>query len=347
MKDGILRMNGLLRPNMTINGRILTNANGDINTSGLGYQYLIDTLSEIRADVVEQKFYKIAPADFFPVDVGYAAWMDEIVQNLTFQTGGDFFSGDVDTNTETGRMAQVDTALAPVRMPIKTWAKQVVWTIADIAKAAAASNWDVVAGKMESLKVDWDLGIQEVAFLGHPADSKVTGLLNDAEVNINTTLITKPISQMTEAQFTALVSGLLGAYFTNSNDTEDKPDTFVIPADDYLGLVGPTSSTFMNISKIEYLNNALQKGTDNPNFRIKGLAYAQSSRNAARGINKNRYILYKSDPKTMKMTIPVDFTMQQAATANNFNWTQPAVGQYSGLLINRKREVLYLDETAT
>lgn len=343
----VLRMNGMLKPHMSINGRFLTNANGDIDTGSTGYQYLIDTLSEIRADVVEQKFYQVFPADFFSVDVGYGAWMDEIVQNLTFQTGGDFFDGDIDTNSETGRMAQVDTALSPIRMPIITWAKQVVWTIADIAKAAAASNWDVVASKMESLKKDWDLGIQEVAFLGHPARPLVTGLLNDPEVNINTTLITTPISSMTETQFTAFVAGILTAYFENSNNTEDRPDTFAIPASDYLGLVGPTSSTFMNISKIEYLNNAFQKATDNPNFRIKGLAYAQANRNADRGINKNRYTLYKRDPKTMKMAIPVDFTMLEAATANNFNWTQPAHGQYSGLLINRKREVLYLDQTAT
>lgn len=341
----IMRMNGLLPGHMTIGGQMLTNANGDIDTSGIGYQYLIDTLSEIRAEVVEQKFYTIAPADFMPVDVGFGAWMDEIVQNLTFQTGGGFFDGDIDTNADTGRMAQVDTGLSPIRMPIITWAKQVVWTIADIAKAAAASNWDLVSGKMESLKTDWDLGIQEVAFLGHPAKPLVTGLLNDPEVNINTTLIPVPISSMTETQFSALVAGILAAYFTNSNDTEDKPDTFVIPANDYLGLTAPTSTTFMNISKIEYLNNSFQKATDNPNFRIKGLAYAQDNRNIDRGIDKNRYVLYKSDPKTMKLTIPVDFTMLESATANNFNWTQPAHGQYSGLLINRKREVLYLDET--
>ena len=341
----LMRMNGLLPGHMTIQGRMLTNANGDIDTSGLGYQYLIDTLSQIRSEVVEQKFYKIAPADFMPVDVGYGAWGSEIIQNLTFQTGGGFFDGDIDTNSETGRMAQVDAGLAPIRMPIKTWAKQVVWTIADIAKAAAASNWDLVAAKMESLKTNWDLGIQEVAFLGHPSDALVTGLLNDPEVNINTTLIPVPISTMTETQFSALVAGILAAYFTNSNDTEDKPDTFVIPANDYLGLTSPTSTTFMNISKIEYLNNSFQKATDNPNFKIKGLAYAQDNRNIVRGIDKNRYVLYKSDPKTMKMTIPVDFTMLESATANNFNWTQPAHGQYSGLLINRKREVLYLDET--
>jgi len=343
----ILKTQGLLKPHMTIAGKMLTNANGDIDISGSGYQYLIDTLSEIRADVVEQKFYKIAPADFMPVDVGYGAFMDEIIQNLTFQTGGDFFAGDIDTNQDTGRLAQADVAMAPIRMPIVTWAKQIVWTIIDIAKAAAASNWDLVSGKMESLKTDWDLGIQEVAFLGHPAKSDVTGLLNDAEVNINTSLITVPINQMSETQFNAFVGGALAAYFTNSNDTEDKPDTFAVPTSDYLGLVNAVSSSFPNISKIEYLRNAFRAATDNPNFEVKSLAYGQASRNSDRGINKNRYVLYKNDPKTMKMSIPVDFTMLEAGTANNFNWTQPAHGQYSGLLINRKREVLYFDETAT
>lgn len=343
--DSLIKMNGLLPGHMTIQGRILTNANGDINTSGLGYQYLIDTLSQIRAETVSQKFYHVAPADYMPVDVGYGAWGDEIIQNLTFQTGGGFFDGDIDTQSDTGRMAQVDAGLSSIRMPIVTWAKQAVWTIADIAKAAAASNWDLVAAKMESLKTNWDLGVQEVAFLGHPAKPLITGLLNDGEVNINTTLITVPISAMTETQFNAFVSAVLGAYFLNSNSTEAKPDMFAIPADDYLGLVGPVSETFPMNSKIDYLLNAFQKGTDNPNFKIQGLAYAQDENNAGRGINKNRYTLYKSDPKTMKLTIPVDFTMLESATANNFNWTQPAHGQYSGLLINRKREVLYLDET--
>lgn len=343
----LIKTAGLLQPHMTIAGKMLTNANGDIDISGSGYQYLIDTLSEIRADVIEQKFYKIAPADYFPVDVGYAAFMDEIIQNLTFQTGGDFFAGDIDTSSDTGRLAQTDVSMAPIRMPIVTWAKQIVWTIIDIAKAAAASNWDLVSGKMGSLKEDWDLGIQEVGFLGHPAKPTVTGLLNDPEVNINTTLITTPIKDMTETQFKNFVSNAIGAYFSNSNDTEDKPNTFAIPTSDYLGLVGPTSATFMNISKIEYLRNAFRMATDNPNFEIKSLAYGQANRNADRGINKNRYVLYKNDPKTMKMSIPVDFTMLEAGTANNFNWTQPAHGQYSGLLINRKREVLYFDETAT
>lgn len=342
-----MKTNGRLPGHMYVQGKLLTNAAGDVDTSGAGYDYIIRTLSEIRAEVVEQKFYKIAPADYFPVSVGQGANMDEIIQNLTFQTGGEFFDGDIQTNQESGRIAQVDVLQDKLRMPIQVWAKQVVWTIVDIAKAAQASNWDLIASLMESLKTDWDLGIQEVGFLGHPSIPAMTGLLNDPEVNINTSLITKPISDMSETEFQAFVAGIMGAYFANTNSTEDQPDKFVIPTNDYLGLVSATSATFNTISKIEYLLNAFKKATRNENFEILPLAYAQADKNDVRGISKNRYALYKSDPKTMKMEIPQDFYMLEAATANNFNWTQPATGQYSGLLINRKREMLYLDETAT
>lgn len=343
----IIRMNGLVPPNVSINGRFLTNANGDIDTGDLGYEYLISTLSELRAETIEQKFYKIAPGDFMPVDVGFGAFSEEIIQNRTIQSGGSFYAGDIDTNSEASRIAQVDVGLDKIRMPNQNWAKTALWSIIDIAKSAKASNWDVLADKLKSVKTDWDLGIQETAFLGHPTVAGMTGLLNNAEVNINTTLITVPISEMSETQFNAFLAQALALYFANSNDTQDKPDTFVMPASDYLGLTSFTSTTFNNISKIEAMLNAFRKATDNPNFKIKGLSYAQANRNSDRGINKNRYALYKDDPDVLKLNIPVDFTMLEAGTADNFKWTQPAHGQYSGVLINREREVFYIDETAT
>lgn len=328
-----------------IGGRKLTNANGDIDVTSTGYQYIIDTLSYIRANVIEQKFYEVDIAAYVPMDVGEAAWMEEIVQNLIFNTGGSFYQGDVDTQGDTSRLAQVGTAVAPIRMPVKTWAKATGWTIMEISKAAAANRWDVVESKLKSLKKNWDLGIQETAFLGHP-DGTVTGLLNSAEVNINTTLITVPLTIMSEAQFTSFVGGLLGAYFINSNSTQ-LPDTFVIPTDDYLGLAVPYSTTFPNISKLQYLLDSLTRMTANPNFQILPLAYAQSAINAERGLSKNRYVLYKRDADDLAMSIPVDFTMLEADTTNKINWQQAAYGQYSGVLVNRKRGILYLDETST
>lgn len=338
------RPGGLILP--SIMGMTLQNANGDIDPGSSGFKYIIDTLSYIRAQVIEQKFYEIDIANYMPMDVGEAAWSEEIVQNLAFELAGDFFQGDVDTLQGNGRIANVDAALAPLRMPVKTWAKGATWTIMEIAKAAAASKWDVVETKLKTLKRNWDLGIQEVAFLGHPTDASLTGLLNDGEVNINTTLITEPLATMTETEFTAFVAGLLAAFYANSNSTR-LPDTFIMPTDDYLGMVAPYSSTYPNVSKLQYLLDALKKATANENFKILPLTYAQDDINDDRGIDENRYCLYINEEETLSMSIPVDFTMLEPDTSNKIMWQQGAYGQYSGCLINRKREVLYFDETPT
>jgi hypothetical protein len=327
-----------------VGGRRLTNANGDIDPASSGYRYIIDTLSYIRSSVIDQVFYEVSIGDYLPMDVGEAAWMEEIIQNVNFYQGGSFYEGDADIQADTGRLAQVGAGLDKVRMDVKTWAKATGWTIMELSKAAAANNWDVVEAKIKSLKKNWDLGIQETAFLGHP-DGTLTGLLNDSEVNINTTLITEPLSGMTGTEFQAFIAGLLGAYWTNSQSTR-LPDTFVMPTDDYLGLASAASPDYPNISKLEYMLNAFRKMTANEGFQILPLAYAQDDFNDDRGINKNRYALYRNDADTLKMAIPVDFTMLEADTTNKINWQQAAYGQYSGVLINRKREVLYFDETA-
>jgi hypothetical protein len=338
-------LNGRLGMPDFIGGRRLVNANGDIDPSSSGYQYLITTLSYIRAEVVKQIFYEISIEDYVPMDVGEAAWMEEIVQNLQYNTGGSFYDGDINTQEYTGRLSNVGAGISPIRMPVKTWGKRTGWTIMEIAMAAAANKWDVVEAKLESLKKNWDLGIQETAFLGHP-DGTLTGLLNDSEVNINTTLITEQVSGMSGAEFQTFVAGLLNAFYDNSNSTI-LPNTYIMPTDDYLGMVAAASPDYPNISKLEYLLNALKKATANESFKILPLTYSQAAiNNTLRGLNKNRHVLYRRDPKTLSMTIPVDFNMLQARSVDEINWAQAAYGQYSGTLVTRKREVLYLDETA-
>jgi len=325
-----------------LQGMALTNANGVIDTSSTGYEYVIKTTSAIRARIIEQKFYKVPVADYMPVDVGEAAWKSEIVQNISYDLAGDFYQGDQDTMVGNGKVVEVNASLAPIRMPTIIWAKGVSWNVSEVAQAAASSNWDIIESKMRTLKRNWDLGIQETAFLGHPTESSMTGLLNNSEVTINTSLITESLSGMSESDFTTFLSGLLPAYFDNSGSTE-LPDTFIIPTDDYLGLGVPFSSTYPTISKLEYMINFLKKMTSNENFRILPLSYSQSGNNSSRGIDLERYVLYRNDPETLSMSIPVDFNMYEAETANSIFWQQPAIGQYSGVLITRAPEILYFD----
>lgn len=320
----------------------LLNANGDIDVTATGFQYIIDNLSYIQASVIKQKFYKIPLADFITVDVGEAPWSSEVIRNLTFQNGGDFYDGDMNQGQGGQRLASTDVSLGKVRMPTQIWAKMTAWTIMEIAQAAAASKWDVVSDKLESLKTNWDLGIQRTGFLGHKQRSTITGLLNNGDVTINTSLLPTTLSKMTSAQLATFIGTALGTYFSNSNSTEAQPNRLVLPMSDYLGLLQPFASGFPVNSRLEYLLNSFRAACG-PDFEIKGLAYSQAAQNLDAGIGKQRAILYKDDPEVLKFSIPVDFTLLEAASYNKINWEQDAYGQYAGVLVTRPREMLYMD----
>lgn len=323
--------------NRFIRGMPLMNSAGDVDLQSTGYQYIIDTLTHINAEVIQQKFYEVLPGDYMPVDVGSAAWKSKIVQNREYYTGANFEDGFIDLGNS--RSAQSSAALDQISMRTQKWSMNTKWDIPEIMEAAEL-NWDPVAADLKAQKKIWDLGIQKTAFIGC---ADMTGLLNNSEVSINTALIGTPIKSMDTADFQAFIGGLLSAYFANSNYTVYNPDTFVIPAADYLGLGEATSATYTTITKLEYMKNVFAQMTGNPNFKILPLVYSQSDKNPAA---KNRYTLYRNNKETLKLSIPVNFTMNQAYTVDGFNFEQKAYGQFSGVLVNRPREILYLDETA-
>jgi hypothetical protein len=327
-------------------GMTLLNSNGDVDTSTLGYQYTTQTVTQIRAQVISQKFYKVAIADFMPVVIGTGAWMEEIKTNLVYDVAGGFESGIQGTSAGPAQISEVDVATAPINAKITTWAKGYRYTTPEVQKALAALNWDVISSKMAALKRQWDLGIQKVAFLGLLTDlTNTPGLLTNASVNINTSRITANINTLSSSAFATLVAGILSDYFANSNNTT-LPNTFVIPMDDYLGLTTPVASGFPIVSMMTYLLQAFKEATGNPNFKIHGLAYSTAANNAGYingATGKQRYVLYNNESETLKMDIPVDFVLTPAGTANNFQWQGVGAGQLTGCIVYRPAEVLYFD----
>ena len=329
-------------------GMQLHNANGAIATDTLGYQYAIQTTTLIRARTVDQKFYKVPIADKIPVSVGEGAWMEDIKTNLVYQTGQDFETGLLGNGTSGAKIPKIDVGTAPKTQVIKTWAKGYDYSVPDVNKALASNNWDIVSARMRALKENWDLGIQKTAFLGLKSDlTNVPGLLTNTGVTTpDLTTISKNISAMTYAEFQTLVGAILEAYFANSNYTV-LPDAFCMPMDDYLGLGSFISSQFPNRSMLSYLNELFQQMTGNPNFLIYGLAYAMLANNkgyvSAGG--KNRYVLYRRDPETLRMDIPVDFILNAPNTSDNFMWNGVGYGQFTGCVIFREPEVYYMDHS--
>lgn len=316
-----------------------------INTDTAAYQYAVTTLTDITSKVVEQKFYEISLSDFVDFSTGTGAFMQEILHNAVVNVAGGFETGVINTGNE-ARLNSSDIAIGQMRFPILNWAVKSVYSVFDVQQAFAAMNFDLIEQIALSRKKMWDLGIQKVTMCGSKVNTAVTGLVNNSGVTVNTTVITKSISSMTDAEFQALVGTLLDTYYANSNHTA-MPNRFYIPSSDYLGLGKAASTTYPNITRLEYLTQvfgAILAGYGVSDFRILPLAYLEKTQmNANTSSNVNRYVLANKNPDTMYASIPVDFTVTQFGTADNFNFYNTAYGQYAGTVVLRPQELLYLD----
>ena len=328
------------------NGMEILNATGDVNADAMGYQIVIDTLTYIKKQVTMQKFYEVNFADYIPTAVGDGAFSASLLTNLTFSVADDFESGNVGTATGGSKISEVDTTIASKSVPVINWVKGISYSIFDINQALVANNWDIIMGKEHSRMKNWKLGLQKIAFLGSKANSaNVAGLFNNSSVNINTSFITAPISTLaagsSAGQFSYFVANLIALYNTNTNSSETKPNRFVIPLSDWLGLATPVPGTTTLTPMIEYLLLAFRKlcGDD---FEIMPSAYGDGVNNKAfLGSNgKQVYALYRDDPESIRMDVPVNYTPTQPNSLNNFQFQNAAYAQYTGVGFYRNLETL-------
>ncbi len=314
--------------------------------NSLGFELNITTLTAISKRICEQKFFKIPFSDYLPVKVGEGAWHSNLVTYTSFAMGGEFEKGNLNLGVGDDRLAGASAAVSSLTQQIINWGKQINYNIMELKEAAVSGNWDLVTANEKARKTNWDLGLQQIAFLGSTYNTNVLGLLSQTTVNSNTSAITTAISLMTDAQFQTLCSTILEAYRLNCNRTA-MPTHFIVPESDYNGMVTPMNVNFgASGSKKEYLEKALASATGNPNFKILPCAYANEAvNNTYIGLNKNRYTLLNHDEDSLVMNIPVDYTTTLQNTINGFQFQNVGYGQYTGVLAKRPLEMLYFDYT--
>jgi len=315
--------------------------------NSLGYEIDVTTLTTIIKRVVEQKFFEIAPAEYLPVKVGEGSWSSQLITYRSFTVADDFETGVINTGVSNGRLADADAGVDSVPVKVINWAKSIGWTLFDIQQALKAGNWDLITAKEKSRKKNWDLGIQKIAFLGSANDASVKGLLTQSDVTSNTALITEYIKGMTAAEFNTFVAGVFQAYRENCNYTA-KPTHFIIPEIDFNGMASFPDSTYPLKTKLALLEESFKTLTQNPNFKILPLSYADQVNNvgSVAALGKNRYVLLNYDEDTVRMDIPVDYTATMANTVNSFQFNNVGYGQFTGTKAYRPKEVLYFDWAA-
>ena len=312
-----------------------------------GYEADITTLTTILKSVIEQKFFKVAPADFMPVKVGEGAWSRTLTTFRSFVLGDDFSTGIIGAGSNAARQAMADTQVDTINVVQVPWAKSIGWSIFDLQEASHSGKWDLITSKEKARKTNWDLGIQKVAFLGLQDDLNVRGLLTQSDVAINTALLgANYLSGMTDAQFVTFCTAAYEAYRSNSKYTSE-PTHFVIPEVDYNGLAAPFSATYPLKTKLQHLQEMFATLTMNPNFKIMKLAYGNRAihKLAAGGSDVHKYAMYNYDEDSMNMNIGVNYTSTLANSFDSFQFQNTAYGMFTGLKAFRPNEMLYLTST--
>ena len=327
---------------------LLEKMKGSNLQNAAGFKVDITTLTSIRAEVIKQKFYTVAPADFMPVIVGENPFADEVLTYKTGQLGDDLEAGLMSPTSGNQRSDQANVEIEGVKVPIQYWRKDISYNIIELARATQSGNWSLIEAREESRMRAWQLLIQQAAFLGLVSNSGIKGLLTNSDVTTNTAVIPTNISAMTETQFETLASTILGAFDANCNSTA-RPTHFIMPTDDYLGMGVATSENFAIKSKLTRLKEIFIELTDNPNFKIAPLAYAKKENNTSflgAGSGLNRYCLYNgADKGTVRMDIPNNITTTIFDTINGMDYQAAGYGGFGGAKFYRPLEAIYFDHS--
>lgn len=319
--------------------------------NALGYEIDITTLTTIMKKITEQKFFEILPADYLPVRVGEGAWSSNLVTYRSFSTADQFETGIINTGGQNSRLAVADAAVDSLPIQVFNWAKSIGWSLFDLQLAAKSGNWDLVSAKEKSRLKNWQLGIQKVAFLGAGGNNGIggscLGLLNQAGITVNTSVISEPISGMTPTELKDLTVAIIEAYRANNNRTAF-PTHFVVPESDYNGMASTVSPDFPIKSILQLLEEMFQVITRNKSFKILPLAYGDSAYHSdvTAIIGKQCYALLNYDEESLRMDIPVDYTNTMANSLDNFSFQNVGYGQFTGVLAYRPLELLYFQFNA-
>jgi hypothetical protein len=314
---------------------------GQIRKNSLGYSQLITTLTAVGRKVSEQKFFEIAPADYMPVVVGNGAFQSQIINWRSFSKDEGFETGVYQNGANKQRLSYSDAAFDEVPQVIYSWAKGLEWNVFQLEQAMKANTlFSLIEALEVARRKSWDLGIQKAAFLGY---GSTKGFLNQSGVTVDATTISTKISAMSAAQFNTFLGALYQTYRANSQYTA-KPTHFTIPETDYNALNNYPDATYPLQTRLWLLTEALKTITGNQGFKILPCAYGDKAN--FDGVN-NRYVLSSYDETSLKMDLPLDYTMTAAGTVNGFTFENAAYGQFSEVVALRPREMIYFTNTAS
>lgn len=296
----------------------------------------ITLLTLLEREISRQKFYKVDPEDFIPIDHQQGGWNDYItILRSYYNIEGDIASWERGVDADNARRGQVGAKLGSVALKLHNFNKMISWSLFELRQSMETRVWNIVTEKERARKIDHDLSVQRMLLLG---DEDHKGFLNQAEVPVSTTAMTKPISQMTPVEFKTFLATVFANFYKASGYTA-MPDTLVLPMSDLMALGTAADEGYPVFTTMyDRLVSVFRQATGNPNATIKGLVYCEPEFN-----NGNyKYVLYRKDFDTIRAYNPYEYTVVTGATVDGMNYQNTAFSRFSDVFVNRPKEMLYM-----
>lgn len=311
------------------------------NTYGL--EKTITTLTQIIADVQRQKFYTVAEplTSYVPIEMGTGAYGRQLFQYAVAQVGDNFEAGIIQPGNGINKDANIDITIDGTSIRNNFWRMKYEATkeILESARVNAQTFSYIEEQERARLKTS-QLGIQKILFKGTD-DGLNTGLLNNPDVTVNTSLLPANISAMSITQLTNFAKTAISTFFTNSNSTTF-PNTWLMPTSDYMSLGVPINPEFPIGTIREFLERAFIDAGAPADFKILHTVY----NNTASSTGAGRHVLYNRDSDVLTMYIPKPYTPYPLYPVGSLDMISDAEMQFTGVWVKRPAEVLYMDVTA-
>ena len=304
-----------------------------------GFEQQISTTTQILPDVLKPNYYELNGqllSDFVPIEVGVGAYSIELFQYASNYVGTDFKSCLVAPTTgNINQDGNMDIELSGFKIPNNYYRQK--YSLSKEGTEIAAKNVipvSIFELKETARKTNWDLGLQEATFLGL-GDNRSYGLLNQPDAIVNTSLITEPLSEMTDDEFSTFISTITGFYYNASNSTR-MFNRMLIPQSDYFALTKPYGQ--YGLSRLSVLEDAF-KGRVSKDFKIVYTLYNET----AGTDGGKRYAFYHYDPDSIEMYIPMPYTPYPLFPNGALDMISDAMGQFTTPYNKRKNLLQYFD----
>ena len=320
----------------------INNAAAFSNPASYGLEQTVTTLTQIIADVQRQKFYTVAEplTSYVPIEMGTGAYSRQLFQYAVAQVGDNFEAGIIQPGNGINKDANLDITIDGISIKNHFWRMKYECTkeILESAKVNAQTFSYIEEQERARLKTA-QLGLQKNTIIG--ISGVTTGLLNNPNVTINTSLLPVSLATMNITQLTNFAKTVMATYFANTNSTV-YPNTLLMPTSDYMSLGVPINPEYPIGTIREFIERAFRDAGAPADFKILHTVYNNTASTSGAG----RYVLYNRDPDTLTMYVPKPYTPYPLYPTGSLDMISDSEMQFTGVWIKRPKEVLYMDVTA-